>query len=135
MAKRIKTTGKKLGKIRPASKRLPRVSSENLARALSAENIEVSVSGASPPTLFAIRQELARRLVSTGGRRALQGTTRRQKIPMRDDDWDRLEQLSELISDDDLKPTAGQVASIIIHQALKKYTPKQIRGVLKEPGE
>jgi hypothetical protein len=67
-----------------------------------------------------IRKETDKRLNSTGGRMALEGATRRQKIPLRDDDWDRLNKLKEIFKNDKKQPTAGQIASVILNIILNK---------------
>lgn len=134
--KQIKLTGKTLKRVRDTSTQPKQIDSERVARALGAEPMAQSLPHpASAPMLFAIRQELARRLLSTGGRPRLKDTTRRQKIPMQQEDWNRLEQLSSQLSDHNLKASPGQVASVIIHQALKKVTASQIGGALEDTTE
>jgi len=67
----------------------------------------------------AVRQELLSRLTSTGGRPGLKGTTRRQKIPLDDEDWSRLQKIAEALNDDEVRPTPGQVASVLLHRLLE----------------
>jgi hypothetical protein len=76
--------------------------------------------------LFALRQELCERLQSTGGRRSLEGATRRQKIPLSEADWQRLQQLAELSQTNGMRPTAGQVAGTLLHQALEAFEQKMV---------
>lgn len=79
---------------------------------------QLSRRQASPVALLAVRSELARFLRSTGGRPSLEGAARRQKIPMADADWDRLQDLAAKVSGTGLRATAGQVASVILHRFL-----------------
>lgn len=120
MSPRIKRTDKSLPRVRSTSKRAKRIDPARVASALGAEpaGAEISLKG-SPLSLFGLRQELARRLTSTGGRPSLEGTTRRQKIPMHDADWERCEELAERVADQEIRPTAGQVAGILLHQSLE----------------
>lgn len=118
MATRIKTTGKKSPRIKVTSPRGQRVSSEQVAAALGADRVPGRVKAQSPDTLAVVRQELIRRLSSSGGRPSLEGTSRRQKIPLDDEDWERLRQIAEALRDDEVRPTAGQVASVLLHRTL-----------------
>jgi len=71
---------------------------------------------------FALRAEVTSRLSSSGGRPSLDGTTRRQKIPLSDTDWALLEQLAENLADQEYRPSPSQVASILLHRALKSLS-------------
>lgn len=84
--------------------------------AVPADAVEVSTQG--PASLLALRQEILRRLVSSGGRPGLAGTNRRQKIPLDDSDWRELERIAATLRAHDIRATAGQVASILLHRAL-----------------
>lgn len=118
MATRIKTTGKKGPRVKVTSPRGKRVPPEQVAEALGADKVHGRVRAQSPDTLAVVRQELLRRLSSSGGRPSLEGTSRRQKIPLDDEDWERLRQIADAIRDDEVRPTAGQVASVLLHRTL-----------------
>ncbi len=66
-----------------------------IAKAFGAEEIvsRENVHGA-PIGLHALRRELESRVRSTGGRPALDGATKIQKIPLKHEDWSRLEDLA-----------------------------------------
>ena len=114
----IKVKGNTLRKVRVTGKTLDRVERSTVAAALGAEQTEASVSiGQSPVALFGLRQALAERLKSSGGRPSL-GVGRRQKIPLDDADWLLLCKLSEMLSDEVTRPTPGQVASELLRQSL-----------------
>jgi hypothetical protein len=100
-----------------------------VAHTVTAETVEDGLGAAlvpspptalagSPPALLALRHELERRLHSTGGRPSLEGTSRRQKIPLSEEDWRLLEQLAQHDALRGLHTTPGQIASALLHQAL-----------------
>ena len=117
----IKTSGKALPSIRITSRRTASVSRAEVASALGAEMCEETAIKLrdNVPALGALRQELYERLRSTGGRRSLEGTTRRQKIPLSDEDWMHLQKLADLSQTEGHRPTPGQIASVLLHQALE----------------
>jgi hypothetical protein len=111
--------------IRDTGPHLPRVDPNEVAAALGAEPTGVTLERAlSPLTLFVVRQELFRRLQSSGGRPALSGTTRRAKIPLSDAEWSKLEELAASIASAGCTPTAGQVASVLLSSALQAVASK-----------
>lgn len=121
MAEKVEQTSKTVPRVKTTGTRLDRIDPELVAKRLGAEKVAArDESRASPAALFALRQELARRLVSTGGRPSLEGTERRQKIPLADEDWHALERLAEGLSDDEVRATPGQVASVLLHRALEE---------------
>lgn len=120
MADDIERRDSALPRIEPQDAPVARIDPELVAERLGAERAAAGTGRpGSPPALLALRQELARRLVSTGGRPRLTGTQRRQKIPLADEDWQALEKLAEGLADDDIRPSPGQVASVLLHQALE----------------
>ena len=67
----------------------------------------------APGSLLAeLRQALAAALKSSGGRPTLEGTARRQKIPMSDPDWAKLEELARAFRAEGVHATAGQVGGL-----------------------
>jgi hypothetical protein len=59
-------------------------------------------------------------LRSTGGRRSLEGASKRQKIPLLEGDWERLQEIAEASQSEGIHPTPAQVASILLHRALNE---------------
>jgi hypothetical protein len=75
---------------------------------------------ALPSALTSLREHLAAALKSSGGRPALEGTARRQKIPMSDSDWAKLEELALGFRADGVHVTAGQVGAQLLHEAIAR---------------
>lgn len=126
MKKRVRDTSARERRVRDTSSRERRLEPDDVAKALGAE--PVGRSGASPVfSMACLHRELAERLRSTGGRPALEGATRRQKIPLTDADWSELERISERLS-----ATPGQVASVLLHQVLANLDIEQAAALLKK---
>ena len=118
----IKVESKTYRKILTTGNKLNRVAGADVARAIGAEP-KVSVTRKhSSVALFGLREALATRLESTGGRPSL-GLSRRQKIPLADADWELLCKLAQALTDNERHPTPGQVASELLHQRLAQLRP------------
>mgnify|MGYP001560557093 CR=1 FL=1 len=136
----IKVKGKTLPKVRDTSRTLDRVDGADIAEALGAQAMDTpGLKAQGPVALFGLRQALAARLRSTGGRPSL-GVSRRQKIPLDDADWDLLCKLAEILADDESRPTPGQVASELLHQRLRQVveeaehaSPDEVRRTFAHP--
>ncbi len=119
MTKKIRTTETTLRPIRDTAKPLPRIDSAHVRQVLGAEEVPAGlVESLAPRTLLAVREELISRLQSSGGRPALAGTTRRAKVPLSDDEWEKLEKLAAAIASPGFAPSAGQVASVLLSLSL-----------------
>jgi len=70
-----------------------------------------------------LREKLAAGLRSTGGRPALEGADRKQKIPMADADWATVGQLARAFQADGVHATPGQVAAQLLHDAIARVGP------------
>jgi hypothetical protein len=120
MTKRIRNIGPKEPIIRNTGPKMPRLEPSEVAAALGAEPMPVTLEEAlGPITLAAVRAELVSRLQSTGGRPGLSETTRRAKIPLADQDWLDLEKMAAAISSPGCAPSAGQVASVLLRMSIK----------------
>jgi len=128
MATKLKITSRSAGAIRHAGTAVPSVGPDLIAKALGAQEV---VSGenvrGAPVSLHALRRELESRVRSTGGRPALEGATKIQKIPLKPEDWSRLEELAARLSRQGVSATAGQVASVMVHSQLKLFAPSATR--------
>jgi hypothetical protein len=119
-------------KIRDTSKTAPRVAPELVAKALGANAAPRPPRGNFLPELDAVQKEIAARLASSGGRPGLEGVERRQKIPLSDEDWERLVWLAEQLKEGEVRPSPAQVASVLLRQALSQLTPQRAKELLKE---
>jgi hypothetical protein len=114
MTKRIRTSEPGLRAIRDTGAFLPRVEARQVAAQLGARASLTLSEVLAPLNLLAVRQELHRRLRSSGGRPALSGATRRAKIPLSDQDWLKLEEMAAAISSPGFAPSPGQVAGALL---------------------
>ena len=122
-AAKLKITSRSSGAIRHVGTTARTVDSEAIAKALGAEVVSRENVHGAPISLHVLRQELQRRVRSTGGRPALEGATKIQKIPLKPEDWSRLEDLADELSRQGVSATAGQVASVMVHSQLERLAP------------
>jgi hypothetical protein len=130
MTARIKNTGNQLPAVVSTSKRARSIDQAQVAKALDTEQPDErkeDLQAESPPALFGLRQEMYQRLRSTGGRRSLEGAGKRQKIPLLEGDWERLQDVAEASQSAGVRPTPAQVASVLLHRALKEIKPEAER--------
>jgi hypothetical protein len=107
---------------------LPKLDPAEVAKALGAKPTGAKVENAQGPiTLFALRQELFRRLTSTGGRPGLPDADKVGKVPLSEKQWARLEELAAAIAEDGFSPSAGQVANVLLTWALEQLGPDAIK--------
>jgi hypothetical protein len=117
-AKKIIDTGPTRPKLDPAK----------VAEALGSAALGAAPDGASGPfTLFALRQELFRRLQSTGGRPGLPDTDNVTKVPTSEKQRKRLEELTAAVAGEGFSPSAGQVANVLLTWALDQLGPDAIK--------
>ena len=122
---------KRIPIVEPTAPRIPlsdptvrRLDAQAVAEALGAEACVEGVEGQPGPiTLYALRSELLRRRQSHGGRPGLEGTSFRAKIPVGDQEWQRLEALAASLSAEGFSPSPGQVASVLLSIALRSVSP------------
>ncbi len=98
-----------------------RITPEEIEKGLGAERVASAPSGGSPMSAYAVRQELFRRLRSTGGRPALDGTDMKPKVPMRRSRWKKLERLARHVASNTFHPTPAQLASIILDAGIDQF--------------
>jgi len=115
---------------------LPKLDPAEVAKALGAKPAGVRTEGAlGPITLFAVRQELFRRLQSSGGRPGLPDTDNVTKVPTNEKQRKRLEELAAAISEEGFSPSAGQVANVLLSWALSHLGPDAIKRLAAEMKE
>jgi hypothetical protein len=104
-----------------------------VAAALGAKPAAAPAPGAGGPlTLFAVRQELYRRLQSSGGRPALADADKVGKVPVAEKQWARLEELAAALAEEGFSPSAGQVANVLLGWALEQLGPDAIKRLAAE---
>ena len=105
------------------SKRSPGISAAEVAAALGAEpQAETIPVRGSLPMMYALRAELFRRRVPSGGRPGLEGTDQRVKIPVSTQDWMELQKIAALTTSPGATPSAAQVGSVLMAMALRAVT-------------
>ena len=133
MTKRIRVTGPSVTRIEVSGPTVPPLDPAVVASALGAEPMPGGVEGRPGPiTLYALRAELLSRRQSSGGRPGIEGTSLRAKIPLREEDWARLDSLAASLSSEGFSPSAGQVASVLLRMAIRSVVadspPAEGRG-------
>jgi hypothetical protein len=119
MAKRIVATDSGQNRIVDNGPGARHVDPAVVGEALGAEETGITLGReGSPVSSFQVRSELLNRLRSSGGRPALEGATRRVKIPVTESQWRELEELAASFTDLGFVPSAGQVASALISLSL-----------------
>ncbi len=98
-----------------------RISVEEIEKGLGAERVASLPPLGSPISAFMLREELFRRLRSTGGRPGLDGTDIKPKIPMRRSRWEQLERLAKRVERHGFHPTPAQLASIILDAGIDQF--------------
>ena len=105
--------------VEPRTRR--RITREEIEKGLGAERIAKVPRWGAPMSSYAVRQELFRRLRSTGGRPALDGTDMKPKIPMRRSRWRKLEKLAKQVESGGFRPTPAQLASVILDAGIEQF--------------
>lgn len=109
-----------------------RLSPDSVAATLNAEIVGPTSATTSPVTFHAVREEIFRRLRSSGGRPSLAGAERRPKIPMSDGQWSEIEALAKRMEHVDFHPTPGQVASALLSVSLRHLDGETVAEVERE---
>src|SRR5580700_1797675 len=92
-------------RIKPST--MPKLDPVEVAKALGAKPLPVKVpEGGGPLSLFAVRQELFRRLQSSGGRPGLPDADKVAKVPVSETQWKRLEELATAMAAPGFSPSA-----------------------------
>lgn len=108
MAKLIKDISKTQGKINDSL----------IEQTLGAKKIGIKIDTRKAPiSLFTLRQFFAEKLISSGGRPRLEGAAKkRNKVPLLEDDWNKLKSISEYYKrKDGINVSPGQIVSAIVH--------------------
>jgi hypothetical protein len=123
---RIKPSTAPTIKIKPSTERI--VDASEVAKALGAKPAGARTENAlGPMTLFALRQELFRRLTSSGGRPGLPDADGILKVPASEKLRKRFEELAAAISEEGFSPSAGQVANVLLTWAVDQLGPDAVK--------
>lgn len=130
MTKRIQPSEPTVPRVRPTEPTVERIDPQAVAKALGGEPCPERIArGASPITIYGLRQEMLRRRQSSGGRPGLEGTDFRAKIPVADQEWRQLEDLATAMSAEGFSPSAGQVASVLLSLALRSVVSDKAEAI------
>jgi hypothetical protein len=117
MKKRIRITSGRPRAVRSTTRTARSIDPRSFAEQLGADPLGLA-AGTNVPALDALQRTLLLTLRSQGGRPALDGAVRRQKIPMTDADWEALENIARSLQAKGLNATAGQVGGQLLHDAI-----------------
>jgi len=129
MTKRIQVTRRSRA-VRSTSRTARKVETKSVADSLGAEPLDFDLErSASLALLLALRSTLR----SSGGRPSLEGTERRQKIPMTDADWHELEKIAQSFQANGLNATAGQIAGQLLRDAIARLEASPLSYPMPPP--
>ena len=129
------TTKPTVRRIKNTSKTVPRLDPAKVAEALGAEpsdGVMLDGLGGGPLSLHQVRQELFRRLHSTGGRPSLLGTSGRKKVPLNDEQGSELAEIASEVASPGFSPSAGQIASISLTLSLRSVRKNKHKDEVQE---
>lgn len=120
MARRVMVTDRPSRQVALNDAPARRVSLGNFSEKIGAEIIGSRPrEKGSALSYAAVRDEMFRRLRSSGGRPGLEGVERK-KIPLAHADWERIERIANEMAEPDFHPSPGQVASILLGMTLSR---------------
>jgi hypothetical protein len=119
---RLVTTDKRKPRLEVVERRTRRrITPEEIESGLGAKRVAVIPTSGSPMSTYALRQELFRRLRSTGGRPGLDGVDMKAKVPMQRSRWKKLERLAKQVETDTFRPSPAQLASVILDRGIDQF--------------
>ena len=138
MSNRIVNTAKRATQIVNTSARANSLEGVTVAKDLGGRPTGYKLDkDTSPITLFQIREELNRLLISAGGRPSLAGAQDKVKVPRFADDWAKIEELTKSLADTavqgmSFRPSPAQVAAVLLHEALERFSDEEVRRVVRQ---
>ena len=127
MAIRI-TVGPVGTRVRDTSPREPAMTVGEVAQAFDAHAMAIDMgSDDSPLWLFAVREQVVRRLRSPGGRTARHAAVATLQVPMSEHDIRLVERLAARAGGDGPNPSPAQVAAVILRLALERLPAADIQ--------
>ncbi len=110
----------------------PSMTADQFAQAFGARRIGALGDDTNPLTLLQLREELEKRLRSTGGRPALVEAAEKWRIGILQEDVPLIRALSSKAKIDHYKPSPAQIAAILVHMALKRFSAEEIDATIKK---
>ena len=107
------------------------MSAEGFAAAFGARPVATAGDDTNPFTLDQLRGEIAKRLRSTGGRPALADAEEKWRVGVLRGDAPKIRLISSAAEIDHYKPSAAQVATVLIHMAITRFSAEEIRETVK----
>jgi hypothetical protein len=112
-----------------------RVRTASLAEQLGADDdVAAPAPDGSPVSFTVIREELARNRHSSGGRPGPIDADRKE-IPVTDEVWHVVEKIAGEVAKPGFRPSAGQVAGVLLNIVVRELTPEmtsKVRQVLEQ---
>lgn len=124
---RFVSGAKKKGRIIDTSAKEKKLDSAVVAKAFRAKPAGSSFG----LDLFAVRHAMEKMLQSSGGRPSLEGVKSQAKIPKITEDWEKLKNLVRATSDLKHKPSAGQMAAMILHLGLLRISEEELKEAVR----
>jgi hypothetical protein len=126
--------------IKDISKTQRKINDSLIEQALGVKKIGIKIDTKKAPiTLFTLRQFLKEKLISSGGRPSLEGSVKkRNKVPLLEDDWDKLKSIAEYYKRiDGIRVTPAQLASAIVHSFISNMgiSENVILPIIPKPGK
>lgn len=132
MARRIVFTDKADRRVAFDDEADRRISMPDVSQRLGADAEEAAPSAhGSPLSFLSVREEVARRLRSSGGRPGLEGAERK-KISMPARDWELAETYAAQMAEPGFNPSPGQVVGVLASMLLRQLTTPVIAEAKRE---
>jgi hypothetical protein len=107
------------------------MTSKAFAETFGARPIGTLGDDSNPFTLDQLRSEIAKRLRSTGGRPGLADAEEKWRVGVLRDDVPKIRLISSNTEVDSYKPSAAQVATVLIHMAITRFSTEEIKQTVK----
>lgn len=132
MTTRVAITGPRKTSLDVTGERKRKVGVDEAAASMGGARMTAAERLGSPSATFAMRAEMARRLRSTGGRPGLEGAERKTKVPLSAEQYAAIAGIAEKLAEDGIRPSFGQIASVLIDMGLRKLDPLELKRAVEE---
>lgn len=107
------------------------MTAEAFAEAFGARAVGNLGDDSNPFTLDQLRSEVGKRLRSTGGRPALADAEEKWRVGVLREDAPKIRLISSKTEIDHYKPSAAQIATVLIHMAITRFSTEEIKETVK----